>query len=276
MGALALTEHGNVNSHVALERSCKEHGIKPIFGVEAYFGGVGERKTQRKNHITLIAQDEEGYRNLNKIVTQSYLDAHYWPTVSPSNLKKYSKGIVALSGCSDSLISCTLLGGKNNGDKRLEYESIDLEKTRNKIRWFQDTFGDRFYLEVQRFPGLERTCILNPTFARLGKDMGIKLIGTADVHYPFPHQNKMQSMLHAARRGSTVEATEASWEYDILLTYPESDEEMSKDLRATGLEKMQAASAILNTVDLAESCNVELPKAKPLRFPITKESWKPW
>ena len=276
MPAVALTEHGNPNSHVALEKSCREYGIKPIYGVEAYFGGVGERKSQRKNHITLIAQDEEGYRNLNKIITQSYLDAYYWPTVSPTNLKKHAKGIVALSGCSDSLISCTLLGGKNNGDKRLEYDNIDLVKTRKKIQWFLDVFEDRFYLEVQRFPGLPRTCILNPTFTRIGMEMGIKLIGTADVHYPFPHQNKMQTLLHAARRGSTIEATDAAWEYSILLTYPQSISKLRRDLIRTGIPPSETDKAISNTVDLAATCNVELPKARPLRFPRKDPNMSSW
>lgn len=266
MSALALSEHGNVNSHAALERECRTAGIKPIFGVEAYFGPVGERRTQRKYHITLFAKDQEGYHNLNKLVTQSYLDTHYYPTVSPENLKKNSKGLVGFSGCSDSLISCTLLGGKLLGDKRSNYEVQDYDKAKRKIDWFMEVFDGDFYLETQRFPGLLRTCILNPTFARLSVDTGAKLIATADVHYPFPHQNKMQSMLHASRRSSTVAATEAAWEYDILLTYPETDREIYADLQATGLTKRQSLDALLNTTKLAVECNVELPKAKPLRF----------
>lgn len=267
MTALALSEHGNVNSHAALERECARVGIKPIFGVEAYFGPVGEKRTQRKYHITLFAKDQEGYHNLNKLVTQSYVDSHYYPTVSPQNLKKHAKGLVAFSGCSDSLISCTLLGGKLLGDKRHDYSVMHYDKTKAKINWFMEVFDGDFYLETQRFPGLARTCILNPTFAMLSEQTGAKLIATADVHYPFPDQNKMQSMLHAARRSSTVAATEASWEYDILLTYPQSDREIYNDLQGTGLTKRQSLDALLNTTRLAQRCNVELPKAKPLRFP---------
>lgn len=268
MPALALTEHGNPNSHVTLERECRKAEIKPIYGLEAYFGGVDEdNRSQRKFHITLIAQDEQGYRNLNQIITQSYLDSYYWPTVSPESLKKHAKGIVALSGCSDSLISCTLLGGKSLGDKRQQFTDAQKRNTRRKIQWFVDVFEDRFYLEVQRFPGLPRTCVLNPTFAEISRDTGVPLIATADVHYPFPHQNKMQSLLHAARRSSTIAVTESAWEYDILLTYPQSISKLRRDIIRTGIVPSQADIAISNSVKLAESCNVELPKAKALRFP---------
>lgn len=267
MSALCLTEHGNVNSHVALEQECHAAGVKPIFGLEAYFGGVGDKQNRRKFHITLIAQDEEGYRNLNKIVTQSYLDAYQFPTVSPESLKKHAKGIVALSGCSDSFISCTLLGGKSLGDKRESFAESDLRTVRRKLQWFQDVFEDRFFLEVQRFPGLARTRLLNTAFSLLSKYTGIPLIGTADVHYPYPEQNKMQSLLHAARRSSSVAVSEQEWEYNILLTYPQSDEEIKNDLVGTGLSDREAESAISATTLLAESCSVELPKARPLRFP---------
>ena len=82
MRALGLSEHGNVNSHAALERYCRTTNIKPIFGLEAYFGPVGDVKTRQKTHLTIFAMNEIGYRNLNRIVTQSYIDAHQWPKTS--------------------------------------------------------------------------------------------------------------------------------------------------------------------------------------------------
>lgn len=265
MSALALSEHGNVNSHVALERECNKAGIKPIFGIEAYFSPP---KTKQKFHITLFAMNDEGYRNLNRIVTQSYIDTYQYPTVSWDNLAKNNRGIAAFSGCSDSLISCTLLGGKSLGEKRLEYSEEDYVRTRNRIYKFQDLYGEHFYLEVQRFPGLERTRILNPAFAQLAEETGAWLIATADVHYPHGSDNAMQKVLHAARRSSTVAVTEAQWEYDIELTYPVTDEQIQKHLENTGLTQFEAYCAVDNTRILAEQCNVVLPKAKPLKFPL--------
>lgn len=267
MTALALSEHGNVNSHAALERECRAAGIKPIFGLEAYFSPPNER---RKFHITLFAKDQEGYQNLNRIVTQSYLDTYQYPTVLWETLVKYNAGVVAFSGCSDSYISCTLLGGKSLGDKRESYTEADYRKTKKKVEQFAEVFDGRFYLETQRFPQLPRTCVLNPAFAQIGAELDIPLIASADVHYPLPELNKMQTVLHAARRSSSVAITEAQWEYDILLTYPKSDFEITQQLTKTGLTAYEAYCAVDNTRILAEECNVELPKAKPLRFPIPK------
>jgi DNA polymerase-3 subunit alpha len=266
MGALALTEHGNVNSHASLERFARDAGIKPIFGIEAYFAPPN---TRSKFHITLCAQDDEGYRNLNRIVTQSYLDAYQFPTVTWENLKENNRGIVVLSGCADSLISCTLLGGKSLGDKRDDIRDEDYQRALRRIRRFVDVFTtERFFLEVQRFSGLGRTCTLNPALRRLSSDTGVSLLATADVHYPYGHQNQIQKVLHASRRSSSVAIAEQEWEYNVLLTYPESDEEIHGDLVSTGLSESDATNAIQATADLAELCNVELPKARPLRFAV--------
>lgn len=272
MRALGISEHGNVNSHAALEREANNAGIKPIFGIEAYVSGTGERKSQAKTHLTIFAMNQEGYHNLNKIVTQSYLDFYQWPTVSPTTLKKYNKGLVVFSGCSDSLISCSLLGGKFLGPRREASDGISwdaYEHTNRKLQWFCDVFDERrFFLEVQRFPRLDRTCALNEAFARFSKDTGIPLIATADVHYPFPSDNKMQAVLHAARwKNSPDLISETAWEYQANLSYPESDDEISTDLEATGLSSADAKQAIENTALLALRCNVELPKARSLRFP---------
>lgn len=273
MGALALTEHGNLSSHVQLEKACNAVGIKPIFGCELYLAPDSEA---RKWHQTVVAMNEEGLRNLNRIVTASYKNFYKWPTVTWKMLEEFNEGLIVLSGCADSLLSCTLLGGKSNGDKRDDYSRQDYLAARRVVRRYQKVFGDRYYLETQRFPGLARTRKLNPALARLGDDTGARLVGTADVHYPLGSDNEMQKILHAAHRGSTVAATEASWEYDILLTYPTSDEEIVDDLVGTGLTEDQAVAAVLETNAIAQRCNVELPKNEPIKYPITAEDWEPW
>ena len=270
MTAAGISEHGNVSTHAAWERECRKQNIKPIFGIEAYFGPIGVKKTQRKTHLGLYAMDEEGYRNLNKIVEESWRNFYQFPTVSWESLVKHNAGIVALSGCADSFISCSLLGGKFLGDRRDDFTDRDLATTRARVLRFASVFENRFYLEVQRFPDLERTCRLNPVFGALSRSEGIPLIATADVHYPYPHQTEMQRALHAAHRGGTAATVDADWEHNIVLSYPESDDEIYDDLIGTGLTKDQAAQAISNTAKLAESCTVELPKAKPLRFPGVK------
>lgn len=276
MKAVALTEHGNTSSHVQLEKACQEYGIKPLYGCELYtaptdFEAEDGRpiKTRKKFHQTVIARDEEGYRNLNRMVSASWRDHFFqWPTTSARLLSEFGDGLVVLSGCADSLLSCTLLGGKELGPKRLEYTGKDFSRAREVVERYQELFGEWYFLEVQRFPGLERTCVLNPAFAELSRITGARLAASSDVHYPFPEDNEMQRVLHAAHRGGTVEQVDASWEYDILLTYPTSDKEIRDDLVATGLSRSDALAAIDATAIIAGAATVILPRNEPIKFPF--------
>jgi DNA polymerase III subunit alpha len=264
--ALALTEHGNVSSWVQLEKAAKAKGIKPLFGLEAY---TAPPKEQRKFHQIILAENLTGLRNLNTLVGLSYAEGFYrWPTIHGTMLRDHAEGLIVTSGCADSLLSCTLAGGKSMGLKRQRISSWDLDNAEKVVRRFQSLFGDGYYLEVQRFPGLDRTRLLNPALAELSRKTGVPLVATADVHYPYARQNEMQKILHAAHRGATVEKAEAGWEYDILLTYPTSDAEVYNDLINTGLTRSQAWQAVLATEEIAGRCNVQLPKNEVLRFPV--------
>jgi len=286
MSALALTEHGNVSSWVQLEIACKRAGIKPIYGCEIYTGPREvKEKIGRKTHMTLLAANSVGLQNLNYLVMESWKtlgpDAKWpskskFPTVHWEKLKENADGIIALSGCADSFLSCVLLGGKSYGPKRLELREGDLKRAIDYARLYKEVFGERYFLEVQRFPRLERTCVLNPAFAEISEIAGIPLAATSDVHYPYPNQNEMQRILHAAHRGQTVESADASWEYGVLLTYPESDREIFKDLVATGLSKEKAKGAVLNTERISALCNVELPKVPVAKYVVGEGDWEPW
>jgi len=273
MTAVALTEHGNVSSHVRLEKAALKKGIKPIFGVEAYTApaDMRETKNQRKWHQTILAMDQRGYQNLNRMVTRSWNDDFYrWPTVIGENLRDNSAGLIVTSGCADSLLACSLLGGKG-------IEEGDYDAAVTVLKRYKRIFGDRYYLEVQRFPGLERTRILNRQYAAWSREFGVPLVASSDVHYPRPEQNEMQKILHAASRNTgTVAAAEAEWEYSILLTYPESDQQVQDDLVATGLTKAEAEQAIANTQEVAERCTVTLPKMDRIRYPGTRRDLLPW
>ena len=216
MTALALTEHGNVSSHVKLEIAAHKHNIKPIFGLEAYCapGNMREMKNQRKWHMTMLAMDQDGYQNLMRMATRSWsaTDFYRWPTVTGENFRDNQRGLIATSGCADSHLACQLLGGKG-------IEEGDYDLAVKVMLGYKRMLGDRYYLEVQRFPGLERTRTLNRQYAAWSEEFGIPLVATADVHYPKPGQNEIQKILHAAGRNTgTVAAAEAEWEYDILLT----------------------------------------------------------
>jgi DNA polymerase-3 subunit alpha len=262
MTALALTEHGNVSSHVQLEKAAQKAGIQPIFGLEAYT--ALSEKERRKFHLTLLAMNDTGYSNLMQIVNKSWEGFYQWPTVTGQMLADHHEGLVVLSGCSDSLLACSLLGGKT-----IEPADAGWDRARGVAARFKNLLGDRYYIECQMFPELERTKQLNQAFEKLGAELGIRLVATADVHYPQPEDNEMQVILHAAGRGAgSVAAQEATWEYDIRLTHPVSDRVAYDRVLATGLSKNAAVSALRGTAEVAARCSVVLPKADRLRFPL--------
>jgi DNA polymerase-3 subunit alpha len=264
MSAQAVTEHGNVSSHVRHEKACLAHGIKPIFGLEAYTAAstMREDKNTRKWHLTLLAMNQEGYRNLMRLVSRSWETGFYmWPTIHGEDLYEFNEGLIVLSGCADSKLACDLLGGKGR-------EKGSVRDARRTMDTFKDVFGDRFYLETQAFPELDRTHAINEWYAMESRRTGIPLVGTQDVHYPHPDDNQMQVILHTAGRGGvSVAVTEAEWEYNIRLTHPKSDKFWHKRLRGTGLSASAAGQSLASTTEIADRCNVVLPKADNLRFP---------
>lgn len=272
MSAVALTEHGNVSSHVKLEQAAIKHSVKPIFGLEAYTAMADMRETgnQRKWHMTMLAMDLPGYRNLMKMVTRSWADDFYrWPTVTIPNLKDNNEGLICTSGCTSGHLATQLLGGKG-----LE---PNFEKAVAVLKAYKRLLGDRFYLEAQRFPKLETSRLLNQQYAIWSREFKIPLLATSDVHYPKPEQNEIQKILHAAGRNTgTVAAAESEWEYEILMTYPTSDKEIIQDLIGTGLSKRDAEAAVYNTEEVASRCNVELPKMERIRYPGTVADLAPW
>lgn len=269
MGALAVTEHGNVSSHPQLEKAATKAGIKPIFGLEAYT--ALEPTSRRKFHLTLIAMNAEGYRNLMQIVTASWQNYYQWPTVSGEILAKYHEGIIVLSGCADSLLACSLLGGKT-----IEPADASYPRAKRQALKFKELLGDRFYLETQMFPELGRSRDINSAYERLAVETGIPLVATADCHYPHPDDNEMQVILHAAGRGAGyVAAQEAGWEYDIRLAPPVSDAVVVDRLKATGLSQKAALGALDATSEIAARCSVVLPKAERLRFPVESVAGRP-
>lgn len=273
MKAMALTEHGNTSSHVQLEKSAKIAGIKPIYGLEGYIAQSGE---QRKCHQTILAMNQQGFANLNGLVSQSWRDFYRFPTIYLETLVEYADGLIVLSGCADSQLSCTLLGGKSYGDKRATYTRENYQAAIRLIQWYQTVFSDRYYIECQRFPGLDRTRALNPAFEKLSRDTGVPLVATSDCHYVYSRDAEMQKILHASHRGSSVNQVEAAWEYSITLDIPSSDEQVFDDLKGTGLSDDAAERALLETGRIADRINVELPKVEPLRYPICEEDYKSW
>lgn len=265
MTHLALTEHGNVSSHVQLEQAADKYDVTPIFGCELYCGEVGEGATQRKNHLTVLAEDQEGYRNLLSVVSRGFSEGYYYePTVSGKMLAEHKKGLIVLSGCQGSHLATSLIGGKNIPEEEASYDRA--KKAAARMR---NALEDSYYLEVQAFPELAKTKGINTGFAQLHEELGIPLVATLDAHYTQPDEGEVQAILHNLRPGKrrSIEDQMRNWSYDVPVTFL-TDREIYRRLVATGLTKRQAEQAIRNSREIAERCNVRLPKVENLRYPL--------
>jgi DNA polymerase-3 subunit alpha len=266
--ARAFTEHGNVASHVKAQKAAEKMGgaVKCIYGCEIYTGKVGEGATQRKYHLTLIAYNQDGYRNLLKLVSLSYSEGfHYEPTVSWEMLKKYKKGLFILSGCQGSLLFCSAVGGK-----LIDRANASYKRALGVARTFQREFGRFYLIEVQAFPGLALTCEANPILARIAEKLKIKLVASKDVHYTYLDEQELQMILHNIRgmNKKTIEEQAREWGYSTPLCPPPNDLSMIRLLKGTGLTEKQAIQAVVATEDIAEECNVTLPRLEMVRFPV--------
>ena len=276
MSALCLSEHGNVSSHTPLEIACLKQGVKPIFGCELY---CGAGQTQRKNHLTVLAETQDGYRNLLRIVSAGWEHFYYEPTVHGDILGKYKEGLVVLSGCTGSLMATSLVGGKNVLPHEASYQ-----RGFNVAQRYRKSLGDSFYLEVQSFPELENTRIINQFMEAISRKLKIPLVATGDVHYTKPHENEMQQILHNVRGGGrkTLEEQAREWGYNVPLSPAASDLAVYRRLRGTGLSHLAAREAIANSAEIAQRCTVTLPRLEKLRFPIplgvkdSQELWDQW
>lgn len=287
MPAIGFTEHGNISSHVRAEQACDKHGVKALFGCELYAGEVEEdKRTQRKNHLTVLAENEEGYRNLLRVVSRGWSEGFYYePTVSGAMLADHSEGLIVTSGCASSLLSTSIVGGKNIAPEDASYERG--KRVADRMR---NHLGDSYFLEVQAFPELEKTRNINQALAQLSEELHIPLVATLDVHYTRDDESEMQTILHATRRRGkkqTFEERAREWSYDVKLTVPDglngtapkgkakgniSDRVIFERLVATGLSRKQAAQAIRNANEIAQRCNVRLPKMKNLTYPLPPDA----
>jgi DNA polymerase-3 subunit alpha len=267
--ARAMTEHGNVSSHANAERAAAKVGVKDIKGCELYCETDDERG-QLKHHLTVLAMNEVGLRNLYDVVTKSWDNFRYKPTTTGEMLAKHNEGLIVLSGCLGGRLATSVMGGKGEEDKA----SADLRAGARVAAQFREVFGDRYYLEVQAHPLLAKQRAYNAAVSRIGARLGIPLVATGDVHYPTEADQDIYPVLHAIERGgsrNTVEAQSQSWEYGILLAHQTGDA-VYQGLRETGLRSSVADAAVAASLEVADRCSVVLPKLKDLVFPGERPS----
>lgn len=196
MPAMALTDHGNMYGAIEFYKECKKEGIKPIIGCEVY---VAERKLTDKEpgidnkryHLILLAKNLKGYKNLMRIVTVANLEGYYYkPRVDEELLKKYSEGLIALSGCMGGKLSRAVLAGNDEKVEKIIKEHIDI-------------FGkENYFLEIQAHPHIERDQELREKILELGKHFDLKVVATQDSHYTHKDDHKAHNTLLQVNTGT--------------------------------------------------------------------------
>jgi DNA polymerase-3 subunit alpha len=246
--AIALTDHGGLYGVVEFFEACEKRGIKAILGVEAYI--APNKMTDRRpriddqmSHLTLLAETDEGYGNLMRLVSLSYLEGFYYkPRMDKESLKTYGKGLIALSGC--------LRGEIPNALK-----SNDVEKAERLVREYQDIFGqDNFFLELVHHPESPTQNEVNDLIVKLTKTTGAPLVATKDVHYINADDSEAQDALQCIHDGkmlSDINRYSMSGTDHSLA----SPEEMVKAFQ-------EIPEATANTWRIADRCSVKLELGK--------------
>ncbi len=250
MDSAAITDHGVMYGVIDFYKEAKAQGIKPILGCEVYvapgsrFDKEAGNNEDRYYHLVLLAENNEGYQNLMKIVSIGFIDGFYYkPRVDIETLKTYHEGIIALSACLAGEIPRYIMRGM--------YE----EACKSALR-YQNIFGkDNFFLELQDH-GMPEQKQVNQSLLRMSREMGIELVATNDVHYTYAEDVKPHDILLCLQTGKRL-SDEDRMRYEGGQYFVKSPEEMATLFP-------YAPEALENTYKIAQRCNVEI------EFGVTK------
>ncbi|NLE36535.1 MAG: DNA polymerase III subunit alpha [Pirellulaceae bacterium] len=197
MNALALTDHGNLHGAMEFYQKAKKAGVRPILGYEAYI--APDHRTRRDAssmkeasfHLTLLAQNVVGYRNLLKMASAAFLEGFYFrPRIDKELLARHHEGLICLSGCASSEVNRAILRGGQAG----------LDEAAKVAAWYRELFGDRYFLEIQN-NGLEVQRLATEGCIELSRLLDIPLVATSDVHYVNRDDAEAQDVLLCINTG---------------------------------------------------------------------------
>jgi DNA polymerase-3 subunit alpha len=245
MPAVAMTDHGNLFGAVEFYNEAGSKGIHPVIGCEMYVSQQGHKKrsdSDRYNHLVLLCENQEGYKNLIKLVSTGYLDGFYYkPRVDKDLLAQHAKGLIAMSACLRGDINETILADRYEDAKRLAGEYTDLFGTSN------------FFLEMQDH-GLEQDKIAMPQIRKLSAETGIPLVVTNDAHYLERDDVRAHEILLCIQTGKTMSDTNR-----MRFSTPDFYVKTRAEMMALFGE---VEDALDRTWDIAQRCQVKLEKVK--------------
>lgn len=277
MTALGIANHGNMNGLIEHWKACKEVGIKPVLGVEAYFQPKFDRENPIRDtfHLCLFAENLQGYKNLNRVMTAANLEQKYYkPIVDFALLEKYSEGVICTSGCIASFISQMIKQGRD----------IILHKALKK---FIDIYGDNFYIELQPYKLDEREPDeknlqerVNVQLVKLARQYGLKMILTSDSHYGCEHDYdtycKMHEIKNSGDYNETYRERYMPYEGDLIERFVKLHKNDFKDARRVAHMAMDGLNEIEEKVDgsILDKLELELPRISNNSAALLKEQIK--
>ncbi|MEK7662442.1 MAG: DNA polymerase III subunit alpha [Patescibacteria group bacterium] len=248
MPAIAITDHGNMYGAIDFYKACKTHGIKPIIGVEAYVANRTRFDKEpnidnKRYHLTLLAKNETGYKNLMKLVTLSHLEGYYYkPRMDKDSLREHSDGLIALSGCLGGELARALQSGKD-------------EIAETVAREYQEIFGkENYFLEVMNHAKIEGAKEVREKTIALSKKLNIPLVGTQDSHYLHEDDHKAHETLLAIQ-------TNDDMKNENRFSFGTDDFSFIKTAKALEYFK-DIPEAVENTMKIADMCDIELTLGK--------------
>ena len=247
MPAVAMTDHGNIFGAVHFVNAAQKVGVKPIVGCELYVCQKEDHRIDRTppdgdvyNHLLVLAESDEGYRNLVKITSEASLHGFYYkPRISKQFLAEHSRGLIGLSGCLKGEVAERLMEGK-------------YETARDVAAGYRDIFGaGNFYLELQD-QGLDMEHRIRPDLFRLAKEFALPLVATNDSHYLCEDDAHAQDVMVCIQTGKSLNDTNRM-KFQGTQFYVKSHEEMARVFK-------DSPDVLTRTLDIAERCNMHLEK----------------
>ncbi|HLJ29902.1 MAG TPA: DNA polymerase III subunit alpha [Candidatus Angelobacter sp.] len=245
--SVAMTDHGNIYGTVEFVDAAEKEGVKPIVGCELYICKKDDHRAPPEgdtyNHLLVLAENEEGYKNLIKITSEASLHGFYYkPRISKRFLAEHASGLIGLSGCLAGEVAENLMANK-------------YEAARETAACYRDIFGkENFFLEIQDHQGLEEERRIRPDLLKLEKDIGIPMVATNDSHYLCEDDAHAQDVLICVQTGKSIHDTNRL-KFQTSHFFVKTADEMTRLFQ-------ERTDLLTRTLTIAERCNMKLSKVK--------------